>query len=300
MMKVWNSMKTVTMLKGLPASGKSTWAASTAQAHPGVYKVINKDSLRAMLDVGKHTDSNEGFVLKVRDALVVLALDEGKHVIIDDTNLNPLHERTLRELVRKYNAEHHASVEFRVVDFTHIGPEECKLRDRKRCPNVGDKVIQDMYNRWLRPAVPKLRVPDPTLPTAIIVDMDGTLAWRGDRDIYDGSKVYLDIVNPAVLQVMLQFNTTPLDFSILITTGRQEKDRVMTERWLEDNGVPYDKMFMRATDDQRQDAIAKQEIYETEIEGKYNVLFVLDDRQQVVDMWRRLGLQCFQVAEGAY
>ena len=291
-------MRKVYFLKGLPASGKSTWAKTTAE-HEQV-KIINKDLLRLMLDAGKHTGKSEGFVLKVRDMLIEAALDEGKSVIVDDTNLNPIHEERVRQIVREYNKRNGTSVQFQIVDFTHVGPEECKLRDRKRCPNVGDKVIQDMYNKWLRPAVPKLRVPDPILPKAIIVDLDGTLAWRGDRDIYDGSKVYLDTINPAVLQVMLQFNTTPLDFSILITTGRQEKDRAMTERWLEDNGVPYDKMFMRATDDQRQDAIAKQEIYETEIEGKYNVLFVLDDRQQVVDMWRRLGLQCFQVAEGSY
>lgn len=291
-------MRKVYFLKGLPASGKSTWAKTTA-AHEQC-KIINKDLLRLMLDAGKHTGSNEGFVLQARDALIVMALESGKSVIVDDTNLNPVHEGRVRQIVQDYNRTFNQGVQFQVIDFTHIGPEECKKRDRMRCPNVGDKVIQDMYNKWLRPAVPKLRVADPTLPTAIIVDLDGTLAWRGDRDIYDGSKVYLDIVNPAVLQVMLQFNTTPLDFSILITTGRQEKDRAMTERWLEDNGVPYDKMFMRATSDQRQDAIVKQEIYETEIEGKYNVLFVLDDRNQVVEMWRRLGLQVFQVAEGDY
>ena len=56
---------------------------------------------------------------------------------------------------------------------------------------------------------------------------------------------------------------------------------------------------MRKDGDFRADYIVKQEIYDMHIKGK-NVLFVMDDRQQVVDMWRRNGLKCFQVAEGNF
>ena len=55
---------------------------------------------------------------------------------------------------------------------------------------------------------------------------------------------------------------------------------------------------MRSTGDHRNDAIVKQELYEQEIAGKYNVDFCVDDRDRVVDLWRSLGLTCFQVAEG--
>jgi hypothetical protein len=57
---------------------------------------------------------------------------------------------------------------------------------------------------------------------------------------------------------------------------------------------------MRAEGDTRKDSIIKEEIYRAEIENKYNVLFVLDDRNQVVELWRRLGLTCLQVAEGNF
>jgi hypothetical protein len=50
----------------------------------------------------------------------------------------------------------------------------------------------------------------------------------------------------------------------------------------------------------RKDAIMKEELYRQHIEGKYNIKFVLDDRQQVVDMWRGLGLTVFQVDEGDF
>ena len=68
--------------------------------------------------------------------------------------------------------------------------------------------------------------------------------------------------------------------------------------WLPD--LTYYQLFMRKTDDFRKDAIVKEEIYQGEIEGKYNVLCVLDDRNQVVEFWRSKGLSCFQVAEGNF
>jgi hypothetical protein len=60
------------------------------------------------------------------------------------------------------------------------------------------------------------------------------------------------------------------------------------------------QLFMRKTDDFRKDAIIKEEIYQNEIEGKYNVLFILDDRNSVCDFWRSKGLVCFQVAPGDF
>ena len=56
---------------------------------------------------------------------------------------------------------------------------------------------------------------------------------------------------------------------------------------------------MRQDGDFRRDDIVKQEILDKYID-KDRVLFVLDDRDQVVDMWRRNGLTCFQVAEGDF
>jgi hypothetical protein len=57
---------------------------------------------------------------------------------------------------------------------------------------------------------------------------------------------------------------------------------------------------MRKTSDMRKDAVVKEEIYNENILDKYNVLLVLDDRNQVVDFWRSKGLTCFQVAPGDF
>jgi hypothetical protein len=85
-----------------------------------------------------------------------------------------------------------------------------------------------------------------------------------------------------------------------LCSGRQSEHREQTERWLAANNIAYDELLMRATDDQRQDSIVKEELYRNHILGRWNVLFVLDDRQQVVDTWRRLGLTCMQVAPGDF
>ena len=57
---------------------------------------------------------------------------------------------------------------------------------------------------------------------------------------------------------------------------------------------------MRKDYDNRQDAVIKEEIYKLHIQPKFNVLFCVDDRKQVVDMWRRIGLICLQCAEGEF
>lgn len=73
-------------------------------------------------------------------------------------------------------------------------------------------------------------------------------------------------------------------------SGRDEVCRKETIDWLYDNGIHFKELHMRPKDDIRKDAIVKQEIYDNHIKGKYEVLFILDDRQQVVDMWRENGL----------
>ncbi len=74
-------------MRGLPGSGKSTWAKQMVTENPNSYKRINRDELRMMLDNGYTSNGNEKFVKQVRDMLIVKALTDGKHVIVDDTNL---------------------------------------------------------------------------------------------------------------------------------------------------------------------------------------------------------------------
>ena len=89
-------------------------------------------------------------------------------------------------------------------------------------------------------------------------------------------------------------------YKIIITTGRDGVCEEATRKWLKDNGVPYDDFYIRKAGDNRKDNIIKSEIYMDHIRPKYDVKFVIDDRDQVVDMWRSLGLRVLQVAPGNF
>lgn len=281
------------MTKGLPGSGKSTWAKELIQKEPGRWKRINKDDLRLMLDNSKWSKQNEKFVILTRDTMALSALNNGWNVIIDDTNLHPKHELHLKELAKFKNAE------FEIKDFTDVSLDVCIERDLKRTNSVGKKVIVDMYKQFLR-KIPII-IYDPSLPNAIMCDIDGTLAHLNGRNPYDASTCENDLLNKPVADLITIYRYDAVAKpDIILCSGRKDEYRKQTERWLQKNAIKFDHLFMRKTDDSRKDAIIKKEIYENHIKGKYNVLFVLDDRNQVVDMWRSLGLTCLQVAEGDF
>lgn len=136
-------MLKIIMLQGLPASGKSTWAKRFVLEHPN-HKRVNKDDLRAMLDAGKYSKTNEKFVLKIRDILIREALLERKSVIVDDTNFHPSHEHQVRKIAHELEQkiQHPIGFEIRIFD-TPV--EECIRRDMQRPHPVGERVIRSMY-----------------------------------------------------------------------------------------------------------------------------------------------------------
>jgi 3-deoxy-D-manno-octulosonate 8-phosphate phosphatase KdsC-like HAD superfamily phosphatase len=134
---------------------------------------------------------------------------------------------------------------------------------------------------------------------AIICDIDGTLAEKGTRFQFDYEKVDQDSVKHAVAETVRLFHKA--GYKIVILSGREDICREKTEAWLKNNDIPFEALYMRKAKDFRKDAIIKRELYETDIKPKYDVLCVLDDRDQVVEMWRKeLGLPCFQVDYGNF
>jgi predicted kinase len=283
-------MPKVILLKGLPASGKSTWAREQLRQFPGRYKRVNKDDLRDMLDDGEWSEANEKFIVRARDGLILAALAARKDVIVDDTNLNPEHEQAIRKLV-----EGRADVEVRAFD---IPVEEAIWRDHERARSVGERVIRDMHQRWLGTDIEQ-PPPEAEIPPAIICDLDGTLALLGERSPYNASRAEQDMPNEPVIRVLLA-SVAYEGARVFLVSGREEKYRKVTERWLQKHGIAYDGLFLRRNKDFRKDTVVKREVYEREIHGKYRVLFVLEDRDQVVAFWRSLGLTCLQVAEGNF
>jgi predicted kinase len=289
-------MKKVIMMRGLPGSGKSTYAKSLLAEMPNVYKRINRDELRAMFDNSHWSKGNEKYVKQVRDLLIIKALEEGKHVIVDDTNLATSNETHIRQMIEAFNKANNDSVQVELVEFD-TPLEECIARDAKRPKPVGAKRIREMHRQHY--AAKNTIEQDETLPKAIICDLDGTLALLNGRNPFDAAKCEDDILNKPVAKVLKTFQD--LDYKILFLSGRKEEHKPHTLRWLAQNNITFDMIELRKTDDGRMDAIVKKELFETHIANKYYVEFVLDDRNQVVDLWRNeLGLTCFQVNYGDF
>ena len=298
-------MSKVLILKGLPASGKSTYAKELVAQ--GGWKRVNKDDLRALLDNSKWSRANEKFVLKTRDFIIIQSLADGFNVIVDDTNLDPKHEETIRNLIKEQHYMKNIQIEVRYFDTSF---EECIKRDTSRPSPVGKDVIMQMYNRYLKPE-PIIYIPPKDKPKAIIVDIDGTLSHMTTRKgrPYDWHRVGEDAVDEIVADIVRNYYRMGHEdimeenegLKVIILSGRDGVCRPETEKWLKDNQIPYDYLFMRTANDNRKDNIVKQEIFEKEIRDNYQVLFVMDDRNQVVDMWRNeLGLKVLQVEEGNF
>lgn len=141
-----------------------------------------------------------------------------------------------------------------------------------------------------------------TKTKAIICDLDGTLALIGDRDPFNPKTLDADELNNPVANILEVYAHQKLfKIQIIFVTGRFEKYRKQTEGWLKKHDITSYLLFMRKDEDFRKDIVYKKEIYQTHIQKDYEVLFVLEDRDQTVKMWRQeLGLTCLQVAYGAF
>jgi hypothetical protein len=233
-------------------------------------------------------------------------LNAGVDVVIDDTNL--------RSKFVKMWLGFDADVEF--MDFP-VTKETAWSYDNRRETRgeraVGPQVIESFFDRFIGKDGVSLP-PVPTLdaavnkftpysytagrPWAILVDIDGTLAHMGDRSPYDGTRVGEDTVDE-VVKALVQQQYDALCV-VIVFSARDSRYRDVTYRWLVENEVPFDMLVMRDEGDTRNDAIVKDEMFEAKVAGKYNVRFILDDRNRVVDMWRAKGIKTLQVAAGEF
>lgn len=299
------------MYQGLPGSGKSTLARE-AQANDPTIVIVEKDQIRAELAKNGWTWSREAEakdVLPERDRQIGAALEAGLTVISSDTNFGRKHKGRLMDLARRHEAA------FKVVQVD-VPLQTCLERNAARTTGrVSNQVILEMYHKYVvndpvrwPTSAPSVVDPEPaptvgpngeTLMPAIICDLDGTLAINnGHRSFYDASTADQDQLARHVWRLICLY--AQQDYQILYCSGREEKDREPTQRFLDQHGCPDGPLLMRATGDHRKDALVKRELFDARIRGKYRVEFVLDDRDQVVAMWRALGLACFQVAPGGF
>lgn len=143
-----------------------------------------------------------------------------------------------------------------------------------------------------------------------LVDIDGTLADCSHRLHFiqkkpaDWDGFFADCDKDSPIQEIV---TTVRLLSkggarIILVTGRSDVIEEKTQDWLIQHEIPFLAMYMRKAGDHREDNVVKAELL-AEIRGDWDnepIIGVFEDRQQVVDMYRKEGLRVFQVAEGQF
>lgn len=297
----------LTILRGISGSGKSTWARQQNAT------VVSRDDLRATYFPNFTPEEYykspvlrdmEESITRLQDAAIATLLKAGKDVIVDNTNIEWKYVKALAKIGYRYGAQ----VEVKVFD---IDLGTAMMRDEFRGRNggrwVGNEVIKKQYDRLsknksmtLDPVfVPEPYNGTPGKPKAFLVDIDGTLAdFRDTRGPYD-IDVSKDKPIETIIDIVDALWSSGLE--VVFMSGRKEAARETTEEWLGRYVMFGDwTLFMRSDDDNRPDNIVKAELFDTYVRDNYDVQFVLDDRDQVVEMWRRMGLTCLQVAEGDF
>jgi predicted secreted acid phosphatase len=140
----------------------------------------------------------------------------------------------------------------------------------------------------------------------VIFDIDGTLADITDRQRHVMRKpknwkaFFAGMAEDKAVASMVRLCNIlyASGVRIILCSGRNESHRKETETWMKREGVNYHEIRLRADGDMRSDTIAKREM----LRGidKSKVLFVVEDRSRVVEMWRSEGLVCLQCAPGDF
>lgn len=299
----------VKILHGLPASGKTTFAKQFVKDNKN-FKRLSRDDFRHMLDGYSSQGSLENTITKMISSNLEHLLKDGFSVVIDNTNLRLKYIKDYMKVIRQISP----TVPVTITSFANVPYEEILKRDENREAKVGKEVIDRMMQQLKANSIHSLRkvISDydsegglfspvdnnyKDIPYAIICDIDGTLSHMKDRSPYDWKRVGEDSLDKQIYGLLLKYSRSA---DIILLSGRDGSCEEETKEWLNKHQVPFDLLYMRAAGDQRKDNIVKYELFKNHIEGNWNILFVLDDRNQVVKMWRQIGLKCFQVEDGDF
>ena len=303
-----NKLKMVITI-GVSASGKTTYAESLNQAE---WMNVNRDDIRKNIYESENEDTFhwdkwdwefEDEVTAEQEKLVILAKDQVMNVIISDTNLSTKAQKRWSGMAQSLAFE----LEYKVF---HITLDEAIKRDNNRLMKVGEHIIRRQYKGYQDNCKGLIldyfkeelnrRWEDSTDVRPIISDIDGTVAdMTGVREPFDWDKVSLDKPREVVIQGIEHFNHCQ---DIVFLSGRDHCCYADTLTWLKKN-ITLDNYFllMRKNKDYRKDWLIKLELLVSMTYIGYGKpLVVFDDRNQVVEAFRYVGLEVWQVAEGNF
>ncbi|ARB06013.1 hypothetical protein fHeYen901_240 [Yersinia phage fHe-Yen9-01] len=303
-------MKKLILTVGCPGSGKSTWAQQYIKNNPGFFEV-NRDNLRTTMNAlngrneYKYTKAREKLVTDVQQDTVarLMMADSTKGVIVSDTNLNQETRWKWAQIATANNWD------LSYITIEQPWTELVKRNSYRGTSAVPVDVLRAMYKNMCEyMASEKIAyVPNEELPKAVIFDLDGTLADNDHRSPYDLESLRNDKPKEMVVNLLKMLKEN--GYTIITVSGRESgtKDEPLrykhsTIEWMMASGfgLQVSEHYQRQQGDARKDDVVKEEIFRTKIAPNYNVKLAVDDRDQVVEMWRRIGVECWQVNFGEF
>lgn len=329
-------MPKVTVVYGVPGSGKSTIAGAIVAATGAVW--VERDQIRTVLfgvdyHKGSFPKDCEKQVTSVAEELITAALADGQDVVVSDTNVSA---RSLRRLMSLIGDA--AEVVFIPVD---VSPDECRRRNiargeagGRRVPDaVMDQMIENGYgpDGHLKRVVVSSRgdvflvghgtpgqkaienfnkVLESRFPVQsdkiVLVDCDGTLADNrvdADKAFGQGGKrdyplFFRNIESAPVNVPVLDLckKFRAEGYTLLMLTGRSAAFGDELVKFVDHSGAPLSGLIVKPDDDMRPDKDFKKEVLESFANSGKTVVAAVDDRPQSIAVWEAAGIPVFRVS----
>lgn len=293
--------KIATILCGISGAGKSSFVNKLKESSfEKETLIISKDLIRKELfnyDTNINFWSQYSFkeekklnINGIMQSQLEDAFRLNKSIVIDNTNLSySKNQKLISNLENKGYV-----VKFVNLNFINSDINYYLERNADRLDSISDGAVNDQFITAAQSGYLDFNFKS----KIAIVDLDGTVALKGDRGIFEYNNSYKDIPNTYVIEtIKALLNANLIDY-VQFLSGRESYSYTVTKQWLVDQGFDMNKnrLLLRKTGDHRKDVIIKKEIYDSCI--KHNIVYaVFDDRPQVVDLWWDLKLPVFHVGD---
>ena len=304
------TIKKIILTRGIPGSGKSTWAKDWVAEDPEHRIRLNWDDMRNMLGpywVPSRERINKDMLWNAINTAAYCTTPYD--IVIDNMNLNPKGWKEVEDWINTYNESSHAVginaqyvLEFKDF-FTPV--EECIRRDAKRPNPIGEKTIRDIWRRYrhfiqttaVENMVAKSR-PATGKPRCVVIDMDSTMCFNLTKRPWYGEGaaegMLNDIPNTGVVDIVKALQNT---YPIIVATGRDTSQAGVTIEWLSKQGITPTASFFRTQGDCRKGVEIKRGQIELILKD-YDIVAIFEDCEPIVQMYRDMGLTVLQPNKG--